>query len=133
MRRGTLVWSLIGVGFVAVGAAALAIAIPLIHDRTTFGTFDKSGLPPRIAWCGRRYVGPQPGTTPPTVTQAEAKGFETVGQWQRIGTTPAGDPYFAAVMSASDKHRFFTDVCAMGVWVNVGPDQYVSYSLSGGP
>ena len=118
---------------VAVGGAALIVTVPLVHDRTTYGTFDKSGLPPRIEWCGRRYEGPQASESARTFTEAEAQGFEAAGQWQKIGTTPAGNSYFAKVMSGADKRHFLTDVCTMGVWVKVGDDRYVSYSLSGGP
>ena len=51
----------------------------------------------------------------------------------RIGSTPSGLPMVTNVMSEETKAAHSTDVCAMEVWVQTGPDGYVGYGLSGGP
>lgn len=96
-----------------------------------YGTFDTTGAPPRVDYCGRRYY---PGRSIDTLVQVH--NFLALNHLQgltRIGTAPSGMPIVAYVAPPSVRAKFHTDVCAMEVWVRSGSDSYVGYGLSGGP
>ncbi len=44
------------------------------------------------------------------------------------GTTPAGMPVMADVMSPASRASYHTNVCTMAIWVKTGPDQYLAYA-----
>jgi hypothetical protein len=114
-----------------VTIAMFAVAPTALLNRAKFGTFDTAGSPPRVDWCGRRYY---PGTNTDTLAQVEA--FLTANGQQgltRIDTAPSGMPIVANVIPPRVLAQYHSDVCAMEVWVQTGPDAYRGYGLSGGP
>ena len=123
---------------VIVGIALLAVLVvfPAIGRRLAFGTFSTEGPPPRIDYCGRRYY---PDSNFPNSAydsgSAVAAKLSANGQTglTRIGTTPSGMLISANVMTQAQRASFHTSICTMGVWVQVGPDRYLAYGLSGGP
>jgi hypothetical protein len=121
------------------GALALLIgaSIPVsglleaMHNRAVFGTFDTTGAPPRVDYCGRRYY---PGDKSETL--AEVKAFLLVDQLHgltQIDSAPSGMPIVTNVIPTDVRAAYHTNVCAMVLWVQTGPDAYLGYSLSGGP
>lgn len=125
------------IAVIASAAAAVAIfaVAPTISKavsaQLTYGTFDTSGPPPRVDYCGRRYY---PSDRSMTADQVKAdlalNGFVGLS---RIGTAPSGMPVVTNVMPAAVRAQHHTDVCTMEVWVQTGPDSYRPYGLSGGP
>jgi hypothetical protein len=129
MRRRTLKLVILGVP-AAILIAGASIAV---YNRVYFGTFYTAGAPPRISYCGRTYyAGATPRTDSLTHVTAYLAANGTSGLTQ-IDSTPSGLPIVANVMSEETKASHSTDVCAMEVWVQTGPDGYVGYGLSGGP
>ena len=128
-RRAIRIVLLIAAGIVTV--AVFAVAPVSIHDRLAFGTFDMSGAPPHVDYCGRRYY-PQ-GMN---YSSAGVAAFlAQVGEegLTRIGMAPSGMPIVANVASPATQAGYHTNVCTMGLWVQTGSDTYVGYVLSGGP
>lgn len=128
-RRISTIAVLVAFGVAAV--AIFAVAPAAIHNRATFGTFDTSGAPPRVDYCGRRYY---PGDR--TDTLARVQEFLALnGEFgvTQIDTAPSGMPIIANVMPPNVRAHFHTTVCTMGLWVQIGPDAYRAYGLSGGP
>lgn len=117
---------------VLIGAStSLPRGLAAIHNRATFGTFDTTGAPPRVDYCGRRYY---PSAKTETVAQVEALlALNGLRGLTRIDTAPSGMPIVANVMSPSVRAQYQTDVCTMEIWVQTGPDAYRAYGLSGGP
>jgi hypothetical protein len=118
----------------AVPAVVLmAGASVAVYNQANFGTIYTAGAPPRIEYCNRRYY---PGNPSRTDTLAHVTSFLAANGMSgltRIGSTPAGLPIVANVMSPQTRASFHTDVCTMEVWVQTGPDSYIDYGLSGGP
>jgi hypothetical protein len=119
-------------GIAAVGIAAAApMAVTAIGNRLTYGTFETSGSPPRIDYCGRRYY---PGDKTLTAAQVDTQlARNHLKGITRIATAPSGMPIMANVMSPAMRAQYHTNVCMMEVWVRTGPDSYLPYGLSGGP
>jgi hypothetical protein len=105
---------------------------PPIYNRLTYGTFSTSGPPPRIDWCGRRYIWSERVQSLFEVNVLLG-GLNSQARLTQVGTTPSGLPIVARVMSPNERAKYHTDVCAMELWVKLGPDSYLLYGLSGGP
>ena len=122
---------LVLLALLAVVAAATVLTIPrgirAYATYTQWGTLSPQGAPPRIEYCGRGYL---PGPQTYTREQLLAHGY---GLSARVLTSPAGDPIYADVMSAATRSAYHTSVCTMGLALQLGPDRYLGYSLSGGP
>src|SRR2546421_4437361 len=101
-----------------VTVAIFAVAPNPVHNLLAYGTFDTTGAPPRVDYCGRRYY---PGnatlTTPQVQAQLAQNGLHDL---TRIGTAPTGMPIVAAVNSPAVRAQYHTDVCAMVVYVQTG-------------
>lgn len=123
---------IVAASVVAIGASFfIPRALTALHNRATFGTFDTSGAPPRVDYCGRRYY---PGSNVDTLAQVNSFfALNKLYGITRIDTAPSGMPIVANVMSANLRARYHTDVCTMSLWVQTGPDSYLGYGLSGGP
>jgi hypothetical protein len=117
---------------VAIGASfSVPWALAALHNRAAFGTFDASGAPPRVDYCGRRYY---PGSNVDTLAQVKTfLALNNLYGITRIDTAPSGMPIVANVMSRDLRARYHTEVCTMSLWVQTGPDSYLGYGLSGGP
>ena len=116
-----------------VTVAMFAVAPNAIHDRIVYGTFATADAPPRVDFCGRTYY-PADKPRAQTLSQvADLLSRNGIYGLTRIDTAPSGDAVVANVMSPEMRARFRTNVCTMVVWVQTGPDSYVSYGLSGGP
>jgi hypothetical protein len=117
---------------VAIGASFfIPQALAALHNRDVFGTFDTSGAPPRVDYCGRRYY---PGSSVDTLAQVNAfLASNKLHGITRIDTAPSGMPIVANVMSPDLRAHYHTSVCTMSLWVQTGPDSYLGYGLSGGP
>jgi hypothetical protein len=106
-------------------------ALVALHNRAAFGTFDTSGAPPRVDYCGRRYY---PGGNVDSLAQVNAfLALNKLYGITRIDTAPSGMPIVANVMSPAVRASYHTNVCSMSLWVQTGPDSYLGYGISGGP
>ena len=131
-RAQLLVPAVVGATVLLIGASTtIPRGLVAIHNRATFGTFDTTGAPPRVDYCGRRYY---PGSKTETRTQVEALlALNGLRGLTRIDTAPSGMPIVARVMPPQVRAQYHTNVCTMEVWVQTGPDAYRAYGLSGGP
>jgi hypothetical protein len=111
-------------GLFAAGVGAYALA-PAMRNQAMYGTVSTEGTPPLIRYCNRTYL---PAAAPKSGSQVMELNI-----LERIGTTPAGMPVMADVMSPASRASYHTNVCTMAIWVKTGPDQYLAYGLSGGP
>lgn len=122
-------------GLAAASGAVLIAGAAFVGDAwaayATWGTLGP-GPPPRIEWCGRRYYPSSTSLTGAQVTSDTAKAAYPA-QLREIARSPAGYAVLAAPMSPVDQARFRTQVCAMVVYLRLGPDSYRPYGLSGGP
>ncbi|TME06306.1 MAG: hypothetical protein E6I61_00130 [Chloroflexi bacterium] len=117
----------------AVTVAIFAVAPTPIHNRLAYGTFDTTGAPPRVDYCGRRYY---PSDQPKTETLAEVETFlarDGLHGLTQVDTAPSGMPVVTNVIPPEVRAQYHTNVCTMVLWVKTGSDAYVGYSLSGGP
>jgi hypothetical protein len=115
-----------------IGASiSLSGALEAIHNRAVFGTFDNTGPPPRVEYCGRRYY---PGDKTETLAQVQTflAGDQLHGLTQ-IDTAPSGMPIVTHVIPPEVRAQYHTNVCTMVLWVQTAPDAYLGYGLSGGP
>ena len=131
MQGRSLLLTLLALAAGIAAAVLLAIGIPAMHNRLTYGTFSTQGPPPRVDYCGRRYY---PGSSAESRSSVDAfLARNGAGALTQVGTTPSGMPIVATVMSPATRAAYHTSVCTMGVWVQTGPDSYLAYGLSGGP
>ena len=131
MQGRTLLLTSSALAACIVAAVLLAVGIPAMQNRLTYGTFSTQGPPPRVDYCGRRYY---PGSSAESRSSVDAfLAKNGASGLTRVGTTPSGMPIVANVMSPATRAAYHTSVCTMGVWVQAGPDSYLPYGLSGGP
>jgi hypothetical protein len=123
---------IVAVIVLAIGASFFILqGLVALHNRAAFGTFDTSGAPPRVDYCGRRYY---PGGNVDSLAQVNAfLALNKLYGITRIDTAPSGMPIVANVMSPAVRASYHTNVCSMSLWVQTGPDSYLGYGLSGGP
>ncbi len=115
---------------IVVAAYAPKVATA-INNRAVYGTFDTSGPPPRVDYCGRRYY---PGDGSMTAEQVKAElRLNGLQGLNRIGTAPSGMPIVANVLPPAVRAQYHTNVCTMEVWVKTSSNSYRPYGLSGGP
>lgn len=81
-----------------------------------FGTFWADELPPRISRCGRDWL---------SDTRVEEPAVNVPSGLVEVGSTPGG----ATILT---RHTGCPDSSTV-IWVRLGPDWFVAYSLSGGP
>ena len=127
---------------VATGAAVAALVplVPLARlefvNRIDYGTLDLSGPPPRIDWCDRRYY---PTDSPVDITRAEAvqrSGVSpgwTASAFRVVGRSPSGLDFYARITDGRDRFAGPLLPCSMAVFLQIGPDRFRPYGLSGGP
>lgn len=127
-----LVAALIGVALAAAAIAVTPRVAASLHSRITYGTWDPTSPPDRIEYCGRRYYGgPGRVTTREEIT---ATAVEFSNGWRVIGRTDNGTPYYAMVVPNSVRNKVSPPLpCTMIVYLQVGPDSYRGYPLTGGP
>jgi hypothetical protein len=85
----------------------------------------------RVHWCGRDYQSSGPPETWAQITSLERLPVRPVGGYPPFG--PQQELFAARV---PDKQRFSVSpptVCAMLVFLRIGPNKYQVYSLEGGP
>jgi hypothetical protein len=123
---------IVAVIVLAIGASFFTLqALVALDNRAAFGTFDTSGAPPRVDYCGRRYY---PGGNVDSLAQVNAfLALNKLYGITRIDTAPSGMPIVANVMSPAVRATYHTNVCSMSLWVQTGPDSYLGYGISGGP
>ncbi len=107
-----------------MGFGALTLA-PAMRNQWMYGTVSTGGTPPLIRYCGRTYL--------PASAAKSGRPMEMLNGAERIGTTPSGMPVITTVLSPASRAYSHTEICTMVLWVETGPDQYLSYGLSGGP
>jgi hypothetical protein len=123
---------------VAVALVSLVALLALtgaLASRAAYGNFAPWQRPAHLSWCARVYL-PSDG---PTLTRAEVE--------LRRGQLPGDEPYpvvevtqvpplvgrpVLASVTPPQRQRLGVP-CAMAIYLQVGPDSYVSYGLSGGP
>ena len=85
----------------------------------------------RVHWCGRDYEYSGPPETWAQITALERLPVRPVGGYPPFG--PQQELFAARI---PDKQRFSVSppmVCAVLVFLRIGPDKYRVYSLEGGP
>ena len=114
-----------------VAAVLLAVGIPAMQNRLTYGTFSTQGPPPRVDYCGRRYY---PGSSAESRSSVDAfLAKNGASGLTRVGTTPSGMPVVANVMSPATRAAYHTSVCTMGVWSRRVPIATSRTVLAEGP
>lgn len=87
-----------------------------------------------LHWCGRDYVAPD-GARPGTLAQIQATSpypIEWVGGYPPLPF--AGGQLYAAVTPDSKRNSVSPPLpCSMALYLRTGQNQYVAYTLSGGP
>src|SRR5438445_2421001 len=86
---------IVTVAIVAVAPTILPAVPTALHNRVAYGTFETTGAPPRVDYCGRRYY---PGNA--TDTRAEVDAFlakNGVAGLTQVAVAPSGAPIVAYV------------------------------------
>jgi hypothetical protein len=119
------------------GLAALALPVIVLlgwvfYSRAAFGTWNPMAHPARISYCDRNYI---PGSH---VTRAQIDGIgNSFGDFpfKQVGVTAAGTPIYARPLPDRVRHQFPGPLlpCTMGIYLEVGADDYIAYGISGGP
>lgn len=88
--------------------------------------WDYTGLPDRIHYCDRNY-----GAGSPHQSRAQINEEPL----QQVGRSSSGRPILARPLSDSQRRAAGTPLlpCTMVVYLKVGADDYIPYSLLGGP
>jgi hypothetical protein len=127
MRR--LKWG----GVIVVALAGLVVLAWVSYSRAVFGTWNPIAQPSRIDYCDRRYY---PGWHF-TRAQIDVRGNGLgIFPFRQVAMTAGGVPVFAKPMPDSMRHATPYSgplPCAMTVYLEVGPDDYLAYGISGGP
>jgi hypothetical protein len=132
MTRRLAITGLTGMVLIGISLSLLVAAGCSLYSRAAFGTWNPTDQPARISYCARTYL---PGTH---VTRAridaDGNGFG-VFPFRQVGATASGVGIYAKALSDSERHNHgsVTLPCAMVVYLNAGPDDYIAYGLSGGP
>lgn len=116
-RRGRRLGTVVIV--VAVAALLMSGVIGWVAYRRqeSFGTIWADKAPPKIGRCGREWLNDGTGEDPAPAT---------LNGLVQIDSTPGGAPVLALQSGCPDP--IYTVM-----WVSLGPNRFVSYSLSGGP
>lgn len=110
----------------------------LVEVRTSTGDWWPAATPQRLDYCGRRYlpegvhvsgrgIAAQAARTDPLDGSVAAPA-------ERVGTASLIDrrAVWASVEPGATRARLGIP-CAMGIYLQVGPDDYIPYGLTGGP
>jgi hypothetical protein len=103
---------------------ALVVIFVVVPGRDVNAIHDASALPARIQVCGRIWT-TQPNA--PQFTMEEARAFKSSGEPSIVATGPF------APCPPGPCQDVDTGPCDTVVFVRIGQDAYVDYSLSGGP
>lgn len=129
--------SLIVLGAVAAAAALiplLSFALLEYVNRIDYGTLNLSGPPPRIDWCDRRYYpAPVDFTRTEAVQHSEVSPGWTASAFGVVGRTPSGLDFYARITDGRDRFAGPLLPCSMAVFLQIAPDRFRPYGLSGGP
>jgi hypothetical protein len=108
-----------------------------IEWRLHFGTWSATKTPPRIELCGRTFLPDRKQEQ----TLAEVRAWATtiaqrnpqdkLSGIQVVDHTPAGTPILASTQVSPPVSA--GGACTEVIFINVSPNRYVAYSLSGGP
>ncbi len=115
------------VALVAVATLGLVylVAAPVL-SRRDYGTFAFWSAPKRVDYCGHRYV--QGGITSGTATQIWTSYHDPTDQWTLTSRTFTGRPIYAVGIYRVDDDA----VCAVDLYVPLGPDRWRTYPLRAG-
>jgi hypothetical protein len=120
--RGARFW-------IRVGSGVLALAIVFAAwYRFVYNVWPGMGASARVHWCGRDYEhfgGPAQSwrqISPQTPRPIHAVGLYPPLGWSR-----------QELFAATSPQALRSSVCATGVYLRTGPDEYRAYTLSGGP
>jgi hypothetical protein len=112
-------------------AAVLAAGAFLFWYRATYNVMPGQGASTRVHWCGRDYEWAGGGTSTWAQLTAQTPGHpRLVGRYPPLGSRAA---LYAAARPASQREVTGRGLCAMGVYLQTGPDRYRGYALEGGP
>jgi hypothetical protein len=116
----------------ATALVVVAAGIFALWYRQSYNVWPGQEASTRIHWCGRDYE--SFGSTPQTQQQISQEHFliRPVGQYPLLAWSP--QELFAAVVIGAPRTSVSPPpLCAMGVYLRTGPDQYQAYTLEGGP
>ncbi len=120
---------------VVIVLTLLLVAGGFLWYRVVYHSFAVGSAPPRITYCGRDY---QDGGTTLTRAQIESQQVALPGdppyQLSSIGdiVPVLGWPLWAK-LTPQDRRAQLGLPCTMGIYLQQGPDSYLSYGLLGGP
>jgi hypothetical protein len=133
MARRVAIAAVAGVAIVGMTLILLLVAGRSLYSRAAFGTWDATALPTRISYCDRTYL---PGWHR---TRAQIDAVDNqfgVFPFQQVGTTADGKLIFARPMPETIRHKYPNAAplpCDTQVYLKAGPDDYITYGISGGP
>lgn len=130
---------------IVLGVLLLVLAVLLptflfwnrIEWRLHFGTWSATNTPPRVELCGRTFLpnGKQVQALAEVrvwaTTVAQRNPQDKFSGIQVVDHTPAGTPILTSTQISPPVSAGGS--CTEVIFVNVSPNRYVSYSLSGGP
>jgi hypothetical protein len=106
--------------------AVLAAGAFVFWYRATYNVLPGRGASTRVHWCGRDYEWTDGATRTWAQLTAQTPGrVRLVGRYPPLGSR--------AALYAVPQRPLGNSLCAMGVYLQAGPDQYRSYVLEGGP
>ena len=118
-----------GLQILAIALAVAAGGIAVWYRATFHAWPGQQGS--RVHWCGRDYEYFGTSETWAQITSQERLPVRPMG-----GYPPLGPRYELFAARVPDRQRFSVSpplVCAVLVYLRVGPDRYQVYSLEGGP
>jgi len=133
MARRLTIAAVAGVAIVGITLALLLVAGRSLYSRAAFGTWDATALPTRISYCDRTYL---PGLHR---TRAQIDAVDNqfgVFPFRQVGTTADSKLIFARPMPETIRHKYPNAAplpCDMQIYLKAGPDDYITYVISGGP
>ena len=116
----------------------VAAGVVWVQYRMAYGTFAWWQIPPRISWCGRHYLPAGGRLLTRAEIAAQPVGLPGEGPYPVVTVAHVpplnGRPVLAARTPESSRRRVEPPLpCAMGVFLQTGTDQYLAYTISGGP
>jgi hypothetical protein len=108
-----------------------------IQWRLHFGTWSATNTPPRVELCGRTFlpngkqVQPLADVRAWATTIAQRNPQDKLSGIHVVDHTPGGAPILASTQVSPPVRQ--GGACTEVIFINVSPNRYVAYSLSGGP
>jgi hypothetical protein len=115
-----------------LGLLAAAMVVSAAWYRANYHTWPGQAASDRVHWCGRNYqAASATGTGWAQISSRAGGPIRLVGNYLPLG--PA-EPMYAVITPASQRNAASPPLpCSMVVYLRKARNQYVTYSLLGGP